>query len=188
MSEYQDTEITLGTGRLLTIFFGLVLVCGIFFGLGFTMGRSAAAAAGPVTLPPATPAMAATPSHSGAKPGAGHDTAAVTTEAAAAPAQAASEPPAAEAPARSEARPQPEMARESGGVPAGFVVQIAAVSKKEDAETLLGALRKKNYPVFIAPDAGDHLFHVQIGPFANKQDAQTTKDKLAGDGYNAIVK
>jgi hypothetical protein len=30
-----DTEIALGTRSLLAIFFGLVLICAIFFGLGY---------------------------------------------------------------------------------------------------------------------------------------------------------
>ena len=34
-----DAEITLGTRSLLGIFFGLVLICGIFFGLGYSVGR-----------------------------------------------------------------------------------------------------------------------------------------------------
>src|SRR5271165_6534500 len=37
--ERQDSEITLGTGTLLAIFFGLVVVCGVFFGFGYSMGR-----------------------------------------------------------------------------------------------------------------------------------------------------
>jgi DedD protein len=35
----QDSEITLNTGTLLAIFFGLVVVCGVFFGFGYSMGR-----------------------------------------------------------------------------------------------------------------------------------------------------
>ena len=35
----QDTEITLGTGKMLALFFGLVALCGLFFGLGFSLGR-----------------------------------------------------------------------------------------------------------------------------------------------------
>ena len=35
----SDTEIALGTRSLLAIFFGLVLVCAIFFGLGYSVGR-----------------------------------------------------------------------------------------------------------------------------------------------------
>ena len=34
-----DTEIALGTRSLLGIFFGLVLVCAVFFGLGYSVGR-----------------------------------------------------------------------------------------------------------------------------------------------------
>ena len=36
----QDTEITLGTGKMLVLFFGLVALCGLFFGLGFSLGRN----------------------------------------------------------------------------------------------------------------------------------------------------
>ena len=39
----QDTEITLGTGKMLTLFFGLVALCGLFFGLGFSLGRGSVA-------------------------------------------------------------------------------------------------------------------------------------------------
>ena len=41
MATSQDTEITLGTGKLLVFFFALVVVCALFFGLGFSLGRNA---------------------------------------------------------------------------------------------------------------------------------------------------
>jgi len=34
----RDTELTLGSGTLLAVFFGLVLVCGLCFGLGYALG------------------------------------------------------------------------------------------------------------------------------------------------------
>jgi DedD protein len=37
--ETTGTEITLSTASLLGIFFGLVLICGVFFGFGYSMGR-----------------------------------------------------------------------------------------------------------------------------------------------------
>src|SRR5262245_6949079 len=40
MAETQDTEITLGTGKLLGIFFVLVAICGVFFTMGYLLGRS----------------------------------------------------------------------------------------------------------------------------------------------------
>jgi cell division septation protein DedD len=73
--------------------------------------------------------------------------------------------------------------------PKGYVVQVAAVSKHQDAEALVNALRKKQYPVFIASNEPlDRLFHVQVGPFSDLKDAETMKGRLAGDGYNPIVK
>src|SRR5437660_1228697 len=38
-----DTEITLGTSKLLGIFFALVIVCSVFFTLGYLLGRSTSA-------------------------------------------------------------------------------------------------------------------------------------------------
>jgi len=35
----RDAELTLGPGKLLAIFFGLVVLCGLFFGLGYTVGH-----------------------------------------------------------------------------------------------------------------------------------------------------
>jgi len=70
-----------------------------------------------------------------------------------------------------------------------FVVQVAAVSKQEDAGALVNALLKKNYPVFVLGNVpGDKLFHVQVGPFATLKDAETMRSRLAGDGYNPILK
>src|ERR1700758_2846193 len=42
----QDTEITLGTGRMLGLFFALVIVCALFFGIGFSLGRKGVTTAG----------------------------------------------------------------------------------------------------------------------------------------------
>jgi cell division septation protein DedD len=71
-----------------------------------------------------------------------------------------------------------------------FVVQIAAVTREEDAAALAGALRKKNYSVFVVnnPAVHDKFYHVQVGPFTTMQDAEAVKVKLTGEGYNPIVK
>src|SRR5262249_10339355 len=77
-----------------------------------------------------------------------------------------------------------------GPAPGGNItVQVAAVTKQEEADVLVAALRKKNYPGFLAPrNRVDNLYHVQVGPCAKMKDAEAIKSKLAGDGYNAIVK
>jgi len=97
----------------------------------------------------------------------------------ASPAAPAATPPTANAPA-------PEFTAAGEG---GFLVQVAAVSKREDADALVGALRNKQYPVFVVANApGDRLFHVQVGPFSQLKDAEAVKARLSADGYNAIVK
>src|SRR3954452_15057943 len=53
MAASEDTEITLGTGKLLVLFFGLVGVCALFFALGYSLGRK--------SEPAVTAASAATP-------------------------------------------------------------------------------------------------------------------------------
>jgi hypothetical protein len=69
----------------------------------------------------------------------------------------------------------------------GIMVQIAAVSHPEDADVLVGALRKRGYAVSARRDPADGLLHVQVGPFANRDDAVAMRQKLLNDGYNAIV-
>lgn len=68
-----------------------------------------------------------------------------------------------------------------------IMVQIAAVSHPEDADVLVGALRKRGYAVSAHRDPADGLLHVQVGPFANRNDAVAMRQKLLNDGYNAIV-
>ena len=69
-----------------------------------------------------------------------------------------------------------------------FTVQVAAVSHQEDADLLVAALKRKNYSVVARTEAQDKLYHIQIGPFATKKDAEAMRQRLLGDGYNAIVK
>jgi hypothetical protein len=72
MGSSEETEITLGTGKLLFLFFGLVGLCALFFAIGYSLGRKseptivAAGSASPQVAPntnkagsgsPAVPAM-----------------------------------------------------------------------------------------------------------------------------------
>ena len=71
----------------------------------------------------------------------------------------------------------------------GYFVQVAAVSKQDDAAALVDALKKKQYPAFVAANsATDKLFRVQVGPFTDIKDAESTRSRLINDGYNPIMK
>lgn len=86
-----------------------------------------------------------------------------------------------------EATPAPSAA---APVPTGgtVMVQIAAVSHPEDAEVLTAALKRRGYAVVARSDGNDRLIHVQVGPFPSRKDAETMRQKLISDGYNAIIK
>jgi cell division septation protein DedD len=67
-------------------------------------------------------------------------------------------------------------------------VQVAAVSKHEDAEALVESLKGRQYSAFIADPSSDKLFHVQVGPFTDIKQAEEMRAKLVSDGYTPILK
>jgi cell division septation protein DedD len=230
----SDADLTLGIGSLLSIFFGVVLICGIFFGFGYSMGRRNAR---PAILPAATqPAQAAATAPplpenelSGAplKPAAPDDTSASPSNSADSTPEKTSAPAKQAAPDNSAAKPSkttrgvepaatdpslsavpyahrpPLPTKPHAGISAPLaqapgdspiipghpiMVQIAAVSRQEDAEVLAGALRKRGFNPTVRPGTSDTFFHVQVGPFTDKPQADAMKQQLLADGYNAIVK
>lgn len=89
-------------------------------------------------------------------------------------------------PAPAAAAPAPTPRTAAAGAPT--LVQIAAVSHQEDADILVSALKRKGYTVAIRHEPQDKLLHIQLGPFANRKEADSMKQRLSADGYNAIVK
>src|ERR1700761_8208188 len=51
--QQRERELTLSTGAILGIFLGLVLLCGVFFGFGYNLGRKSTTASN-AALPAAT--------------------------------------------------------------------------------------------------------------------------------------
>jgi cell division septation protein DedD len=208
---HQDTEITLGTGRMLTIFFALVLVCALFFSLGFSLGRKTSQAVGNslLNLPSGTPAAIVRPSavknsSSQAQSGDFSFYKAVgekTTDAALTPqvnkAQSSSsdaggsttqtsQKAAADSGSSTGTTPTASAAGSNSGT---YYVQVAAVSRQEDADSLVEALKKKQYPALAANNASvDKFYHVQVGPYGDLKEAEAMRVRLIGDGYNPIVK
>jgi DedD protein len=193
--QQHDTEITLSTGKLLGIFFALAIVCGVFFTMGYLLGKSTSAGG-------RTEIVASVPSGGSAagKPSAGNKPPETITQTCppgspncASSADSGKSPDQSSGQGSNNKTPDQSGSSSAGnevksGAGGSYMVQVAAVSKQEDAEILKNALQKKQYPVFIANSAGDPLFHVQVGPFSDKKDADAMRARLAGDGYNAIVK
>lgn len=195
MASSEDTEITLGTGKLLVLFFGLVAICALFFALGYSLGRKSepmVASASTTTTPPVAASTAKASSGSGAPPMTFYkaveqkDATADLTPRADAKTDSTTGP----ATAPTSTTPQTTAVDPATTLPStGYFVQVAAVSKQEDAQALVDALKKKDYPAFVAAEtAADKLFRVQLGPFAEIKDAETMRARLVGDGYNPILK
>jgi DedD protein len=237
----EDTEITLGVGRLVGLFFLLAAICGVFLSIGYSLGKSTAreqaldeppsqvlAAASPGggasdqtdakllgAVAPKSDATPTTQEQSSAASNVQNNLTfykAVQQYGTNTPAQAKDSPavPATAAPAANEtpvatvaqnvAPPKEPTVSQSSAAPishsvpvtgAGtIVVQIAAVTREDDAVALAGALRKKDYSVIVVknPAINDKFFHVQVGPFTTIKDADAMKAKLVAEGYNPIVK
>jgi DedD protein len=182
MEEANDTEITLGTGKMLGLFFGLVILCAVFFGMGFSMGKNSVKS---------TPELLPSPTQSGPRSAASNKPASATssgntsqpTPAPQAADTSSSTPGIASPPDQSAAQASPSPAAGSG-----YFVQVAAVSKQEDAEALVESLKGHQYQAIIANQPSDKLFHVQVGPFTDIKEAESMRSKLVSDGYNPILK
>lgn len=203
--ELQET--TTGTGPLLFMFLGMVVLCAVFFGVGYSLGKTS----GPSVTQAAEPVQTATtggakPSplnagDSGSQPSSGQLTFydAVQKDSPATAAKPTAPPatkPSAAAPATEEAKlavavgmtPVTSTAPAPASPAPGYNVQIAAVTRQEDADALVKALSKKHYPVFIATSPSDKFLRVQVGPFADLKEADAMKARLVADGYKPIVK
>lgn len=230
-SSSQDTEITLGVGKLLGLFFLLAAICGVFFSIGYSLGRSSgreqAASDQTQVNASADTATAATSAANEDKPAAGvlkteqappsdepapptpenkltfykavqqdsTDTPPAETHREAALEGKAENTTGKPGPAVVEAKaakPAADVISHTSPVtgPGTIVVQIAALSREDDAVSLAGALRKKDYNVFVVnnPVTHDKFYHVQVGPFSTLAEAQAMKAKLVAEGYNPIIK
>ena len=236
--EAEERDVTIGPGKLLGLFFMLVVICGVFFAIGYSLGKTSsreqalndkaplnASLAPPIVGDTSVPKPSAVvPAKSEPDTKAADDqeqtpTGPDLTFFNAVKKSEGTSKSAADAPKATAATAEPAKAVEAlatknaslaitaapmtvvannpapktevtASVNGAFVVQIAAVTREEDAAALAGALRKKNYNVFVVnnPAVHDKFYHVQVGPFVSLQDAEAMRAKLTGEGYNPIVK
>lgn len=195
----QDTEITLGTGKMLALFFSLVALCGLFFGLGFSLGRGSVRPlmTNDQAQVPTSPVLRNSSMKSTTSP-ASQSTEGTTLYKAADQKDSSAQPGTADIPAKDAPLKDAATAAQGNAAPPdpmttnagpGYFVQVAAVSKSDDAQALVDALKKKQYAAFTSNTSStDRYFHVQVGPFADLKEAEATKAKLISDGYNPILK
>lgn len=187
-----EKELVLGNKQLISLFFVVVALCGVFFALGYMMGRpSGKLAAIPdtasaTTTPPVTSsdAKAQEPeppretAQAETQPASGEPETQPQSPAPATTTQAAHDVPAA-APASAPGTTVPE---------AGATYLQVTALRRTDADSLVKTLREQNFPALVADSSKPDLFRVLVGPYHQTSEVADAKSRLKALGFgNAFV-
>jgi cell division protein FtsN len=197
--EDEQTELVLENRQVVAIFLGLALLCGVFFSLGYVVGSNTTSSSPTVAqtdenLPVASekPSSLPAPSYMQSSPMATAQPPDETPDdtelnfyssvqedqpQGMLPEAATGEEPV-EAPARIAVVPPPP----------GIVVQVSALTRREDAESLVALLEERSLPVLVTTGVNDPLFHVVVGPYTSEAEAQKTKALLEQDGFRPFIR
>jgi DedD protein len=201
--------------HLVGLFLGVVLLCSVFFTLGYVMGRTQyglplpvhASASGREVIS-SLPVKNAQAEQTPAAPNGEWDfyssdkntnrlEPAAPAPAPPAPTSSATKSPRtldAQRPALSLTKPVSADAIElrrfqAPRIPHGAIVfQLAALTKETDALAEADILQQKHFPSFVVTPAGDNLYRVQVGPYSDQAAAARAKDSLDHAGFKAIIK
>jgi cell division septation protein DedD len=211
-----EFELVLGNKQLLTVFFIVVILLGIFATMGYIVGRSTMptvpvtaksdsqqSSMPPLVVDPMRPAPAA-PQTDGGTPAPAEVNAgnvSLGTQAQTAAAQETKpqqEPkPAASAPVEKKEAKAAPVAKVDASSPVyvepvvGQVyIQVAALPKA-DADLIVGMLRKRSYPAVIAAGPAEHekLHRVLVGPYKDAAEMSKVRAEVVALGFpTAFVK
>lgn len=207
-----EFELVLGNRQLISVFLIVVILLGVFFSMGYIVGRNSSPAteaarnekpkpdhdadapdgstsdlpADQATTPPADSVAATntdtTPPEVTKPAQAPPSTAPAKPEAARAP-----EPKPKPSPAPPQARP-PVHAAAAGEPASGEYWQVVATSRP-DAEIIAEALGKKGFRVVLAPAPKDGIFRVLVGPLPDAPTQAQTRTGLEAAGFkNPIMR
>lgn len=176
-----EKELVLGNKQLISLFFVVVALLGVFFALGYMMGRPSGkqAAASPETTPAATAVTAAPQTQAPEPP---RETA--QTEAQPAPNQPETQAPSPSSTTTTQpAHDVPAAVPEAGAT----YLQVTAL-RRDDADKLVKTLREQNLPALVADSSKPDLFRVLVGPYHQTADVADAKTRLKALGFaNAFV-
>lgn len=210
-----ERELVLGNKQLLTIFFVGVLLCGVFFAMGYVVGgnsaRSGIAAAGNDTAPPpvtegkreqpqgtpttdTTAPVSSTNDTGGqlpnSEPRLSDNPASAGSAPVNSPAAAAATPaPVASAPAPVAPAPAPLATGVVISVPekGASYVQVTA-QRRPEADDVVKALREGKYPAILAASSKPDLFEVLVGPYRSSISLAEAKGRLKANFSDLIVR
>ena len=192
-----EFELVLGNKQLLSVFFIVVVLLGVFFTMGYIVGRNtggdgvevAQAPGQPLVVdsgtsrPPQTATAAPPPAPKPANP-----------KPAAAPPKPTPTPPKQTPPPRPKPTPPPAP-KPAPPSPAGVAMpssgqvflQVAATSSPE-GQVLRDVLRKRGFAAQLAPVPGQDLVRVLVGPLSGTQDISQNRTKLQEAGFKPFTR
>jgi cell division septation protein DedD len=205
-----EFELVLGNRQLISVFLIVVVLLGMFFSMGYVVGRnsspatvdtarnernrpgqppdatSGSAADAPADESAAPSAATSSPSDSSAAPADSTPPEITRTAPSPAPAEARSRPKPSPAPPPSG---PPVHAAAAGEPPGGQYWQVVATARP-DAEIIAEALGKKGFHVVLAPaPSKDGVFRVLVGPLPDASNQAATRTGLESAGFkNPIMR
>lgn len=67
-----------------------------------------------------------------------------------------------------------------------LVLQVAALTKQDDALSIASSLQKKHFAAYVQKPQKDKFYRVQVGPFKEKKAAEAAKKGLESEGFKAF--
>jgi DedD protein len=208
----KRSDRVLESRHLIVLFLGIVLLCGVFFTLGYVIGHNQYDGA---VHAAEAPEASAPIIHKASKPAASDNTSATTPGPANSewdfysknasnhlePAEKPSSPavPTA-APANKETAAPPAATESAKAIPVSarfqpprmlkgsVVLQVAAVTHQSDAVAMADALQRKKFAAFVLAPSGDNFYRVQVGPYRDQRNAESAKNALERAGFRSIIK
>ncbi len=187
-----EKELVLGNKQLMGLFFVVVALCGVFFAMGYMMGRPAAKTALPnpetsATAAVTSPVVQQPVQQQPEPPRETAETAPVDPQPQPAPietkpARDTPQPPPAAPPSTAAAEPPIAVPQEGA-----TYLQVTALLRS-DADKLAKTLREQNFPALVAESSKADLFRVMVGPYHQTADVADAKARLKALGFaNAFV-
>lgn len=207
-----EYELVLGNRQLLSAFFIIVILFGVFFTMGYVVGRNSAPASA-ASSPPATVASSARPeTGSAANPQPSQQSAAPPVQEAKGPPETkpvetrpvetspaetgpVSPPRKAEAPPRAKPPAEKRSTASDASAGAGAVtpgpgkmyLQVMAVGQPQ-AGAVVDTLKQKSFPALLAPGPSATVFRVLVGPYPDTAALGKAKADLENAGFRPIVR
>jgi cell division septation protein DedD len=201
-SDEGEFELILGNRQLISVFLIVVVLLGVFFSMGYIVGRNSSAAVpdtahnGGKTVavdspPPDSQPVASSPAPAQEPPASTPEKKPASSE----PTTTHAEQPPAPAPVKptpvAPAKPKPTAvgpAAFNGEPASGEYWQVVATSRP-DAEIIAEALNKKGFHAQVSPGPREGVFRVLVGPFQDSATQAQTRTKLEAAGFkNPIVR